>query len=285
MNRSELDLEKRDLESLASGKPLRVESGTKKYESSQDDVEGCSVMHYVHEIYGYTFRPPYRDLRRLTSCEQTDNRRVRFRSNEIIIITLQQHFTTESGNVSVLWPMVSLAIAYSAHAEPTSDRPDVAKHVRHCATCLGTKPDTQLPAGQLLSKVVTATRPWQIINADLIGSLPRSSKGYTFILFVCDTFSKFFLLFSLRSSTVSSVAQVMEDHVYFYDLVWIYGVHLAYNAHYHPQCSPMEKVNHVIKGMLRAYVQDNHRSWAQYLLKIGYAVRSAKFDTSFPNWK
>lgn len=178
---------------------------------------------------------------------------------------------------------------------------DVAKYIRHCETCIRTKPAQKAPAGHMLSKTVTATRPWQIISADIIGPLPRTSKGYSYILVVCDNFSKFVLVFPLRSATASSVVRSIEDHVIlmfgaastiivdngvqfksnlFRTMAKTYNIKIAYTANYHPQSNPTERMNRVVKSMLTAYVSENHKTWDQYLYKIAYAIRSSKHEVT-----
>lgn len=178
---------------------------------------------------------------------------------------------------------------------------DVSKYIRHCEICIRTKPAQKAPAGHMLSKTVTATRPWQIISADIIGPLPRTSKGYSYILVVCDNFSKFVLVFPLRSATASSVVRSIEDHVIlmfgaastiivdngvqfksnlFRTMAKTYNIKIAYTANYHPQSNPTERMNRVIKSMLTAYVSENHKTWDQYLYKIAYAIRSSKHEVT-----
>ncbi|KAJ8969833.1 hypothetical protein NQ317_012687 [Molorchus minor] len=89
---------------------------------------------------------------------------------------------------------------------------DVARYIRSCETCIRTKPEQRPPQGHMLSKTPSATKPWEIVSADIIGPLPRSSRGYAYILVVCDNFSKFVMLFPLRSATANSVVQAIEDH-------------------------------------------------------------------------
>lgn len=178
---------------------------------------------------------------------------------------------------------------------------DVSRYIRHCEICIRTKPEQKAPAGHMLSKVVTATRPWQLISADLIGPLPRTSKGYSFILVVCDNFSKFVLTFPLRSATANSIVRAIEDYVIlifgapntmivdngrqftsklFKAMAKTYNIKVAYTANYHPQCNPTERVNRVVKSMLTAYVSENHTTWDQYLFKIAYAIRSSKHEVT-----
>lgn len=178
---------------------------------------------------------------------------------------------------------------------------DVARYVRHCKICLSIKPDNRPAAGQLLSKIPTATRPWQIICADLMGPLPRSTRGNCYILAVCDVFSKAPLLFPLRTATAAKIARIIEEYVIlifgapktiivdngvqfrshmFKNMAKNYNSEIAYTAYYHPQTNPTERVNRTIKTMLTAYVNDNHRTWDHFLAQIGFAIRSSEHEVT-----
>lgn len=178
---------------------------------------------------------------------------------------------------------------------------DVANYIRKCTTCLETKPDQKRPIGKMLSAQPTAQRPWQLVSADLVGPLPRSRSGYVYILSVLDCFSKFILLFPLRSAKGPALCKALEDHVFlifgapetlivdngpqfrshsFRALLENYQVKVSYTANYHPQANPVERHHRVVKTMLSAYVKDNHPQWEKYLNKVGAAMRSSKSDVT-----
>lgn len=133
---------------------------------------------------------------------------------------------------------------------------DVANYIRHCVTCLKTKPLQQPLAGQMLSAQTAVSAPWQLISADLVGPLPRSRSGYTYIFSVCDRFSKFVPLFPLRSATAANVTEqviliygatnkILVDNgvqftsSLFRNMLKEYDVIIQYNANYHPQANPV----------------------------------------------
>nr|CAI5845137.1 unnamed protein product [Callosobruchus analis] len=53
----------------------------------------------------------------------------------------------------------------------------------------------------------------------------------------------------------------------FQDLLKSYEIQLGYIANYHAQANPVERTHRVVKTILSAYVQENHRSWEKYLQK------------------
>lgn len=136
-----------------------------------------------------------------------------------------------------------------------------------------------------------------MVSVDLVGPLPRSTKGYTYILSALDCFNKFILLFPLRNTTADFVVSNLEDHVFlifgaprkiivdngmqfrsdlFKELMEDYKVKIGYTANYHPQANPVERVHRVVKTMLASYVEDNLKQWEKYLHKVGFAIRSSK---------
>lgn len=115
------------------------------------------------------------------------------------------------------------------------------------------------------------TSPWQTINLDYIGPLPRSTHGHTHVLVVSDYFSKYVILFPNRSATAKSLVKNIEEGIFlvygvppyilcdngvqfrsrdFQKLCNKYKTNIRYTALYHPSANPTERVNQVIKTML-----------------------------------
>lgn len=179
-------------------------------------------------------------------------------------------------------------------------REDVARYVRECKTCGEMKPEQKAPAG-LMEKRPKISTPWRMISLDLVGPLPRSARGYTQILVVTDYFSKYVVLFPLRSATSKAVCQCLEDGIFlvygvpehlicdngsqlrsveFHSLAAKYRVSLLYTALYSPHANPTERTNRTMKTMLRAYIKKNYRKWDQYLSSVGCAMRTAKSEVN-----
>lgn len=177
-------------------------------------------------------------------------------------------------------------------------RADVANYIRRCKMCTCNKPEQKAPPGFMVGRPYV-TRPWELISADLVGPLPKSSHGYLYILVVVDYFSKFPVFFPLRSATGSSVVKSIEDHIFmmfgvptsiivdngvqfrsreFTKLMKTYNIQIRYTANYHPQANPTERVNRVLKTMLSSFVGDNQRQWDILLPKVACAIRSAKHE-------
>lgn len=180
-------------------------------------------------------------------------------------------------------------------------RSDISRYIRNCVTCACSKPEQKRLAGTMDGGCTKLTRPWEAISIDLIGPLPRSKSGFTYIIVIVDCFSKFVLCFPLRNSKAPAILKYVEEAVLltfgaptlvicdngvqfkskqFQSLLNSYGCKIRYTAHYHPQANPVERVNRVIKTMLRCYVQKDHRDWDKYLPKIACAIRTAKHEVT-----
>lgn len=132
-----------------------------------------------------------------------------------------------------------------------------------------------------------------------MGPLPRLTKGHQYILVVTDNFSKYSVLFALRSATADMICRKIEEDIFliygvprliicdngpqyrsrqFQTLADRYGTRIRYNANYHPQANPTERNNRTLKTMLASYIADNHRVWDSQLPKLGCALRTAKHE-------
>lgn len=178
---------------------------------------------------------------------------------------------------------------------------DVATYIRRCKVCHAIKPEQKAPIGFNISPQKGISRPFELLCADLVGPLPRSKSGYQYIFVVADCFSKFSLFFPLRSATGSAISRILENDILlvfgcpdafivdngvqfrskeFVKLMSRFNVRIKYTALYHPQANPCERINKVLKTMLRAYVSENHRTWEEHLPEIGYAIRANKHEVT-----
>lgn len=179
-------------------------------------------------------------------------------------------------------------------------RHDVAFFIRRCTICLSTKPEQKAPIG-LMGGHSLIDKPWEVIATDIMGPLPRSKQGYSYILVVTDLFSKFPMAFPMRQATAANVAKLIEENVIllfgapkkiicdngvqfrsrqFTQLAQCYGSRITYNAVYHPQANNTERVNRVLKTMLRAFVQDNQRDWDKILPQVSCAIRTSRHEVT-----
>ncbi|KAJ8965766.1 hypothetical protein NQ317_010167 [Molorchus minor] len=92
-------------------------------------------------------------------------------------------------------------------------RSDVANYVRRCEICAAHKSSNKTPADMMISHK-KADVPWEIISVDLMGPLPRSKRGNSFILVVTDYLSKFVVAYPLKKATTENVIKMMRENVF-----------------------------------------------------------------------
>ena len=180
-------------------------------------------------------------------------------------------------------------------------RKDVETHIERCKICGQNKPLRRLPFG-LMGKEKNVQFPFQIISVDLIGPMPRSKKGHTFLLVVSDWFTKFSLLKPLRKATAQEISTFMENQVFlvygvpqriiadngtqfvstqFQSLCKRYKVpKVWYTARYHPQANFVERNNQTIGTAIRSFLTDQHRLWDEHIPHIQFALNTATHEVT-----
>jgi hypothetical protein len=175
-------------------------------------------------------------------------------------------------------------------------RRSVIRYVRNCKVCNEQKAPNTARAG-LMGKEKKVQFPWQMISVDLIGPLPTSTKGYSYLLVIVDWFTKYVVLFPLRKATSLKVTECIENGIFL-----VYGVpqfilvdngkqfvgnefvktcenykvqKIWFTAKYHPQSNPVERYNRTVGTAIRSYVKGAHKKWDAEVAKIGYAIRTA----------
>lgn len=180
-------------------------------------------------------------------------------------------------------------------------RADVTSYVRSCRICAQHKVEQKAPSGYMGSRP-DIKEPFQCISLDFIGPLPRSKRGNTHALVVSDYFSKYVLIFPCRAANAKTLSRNIEEGVFltygapqflmcdngtpmkskdFQELCAKYKVKLFYTASYNPRADPVERVNRVVKTMIRIYIKQNdHRTWDENLASIACAIRTSKHETT-----
>lgn len=170
---------------------------------------------------------------------------------------------------------------------------DVARYVRGCETCLRYKASQQQTPGQM--KTRCASGPFSTLCMDLVGPLPRSKKGYVYLLVMQDRFTKWVEVQALRKATTKTVGDALREKIImrygsprailtdggpqfvskeFRDLLSLYGIRKLEIAPYSPQANPVERMNRVIKTAIAQYCENVHENWDQYLNELTFAFNS-----------
>lgn len=179
-------------------------------------------------------------------------------------------------------------------------RSDVKRYVQKCRICQQAKPAPGKPPGKMGLRHIPS-RPWDMISTDLVGPLPRSTRGFRYICMVSDVFTKYVVVKPIRNAKSNTVAELIESEVFltygvpstilcdngpeyrgapFRNLADSYGCRIFYNARRHPQANPVERYNRTLIAMLKSYVKDNHKKWDVLLPKLAVALRTSVSEST-----
>lgn len=143
--------------------------------------------------------------------------------------------------------------------------------------------------------------PNELICVDIFGPLPRSRGGVTSILVVCDLFSKFTRLYSMKHATSAIIIKDLEEYIsktphpvkgiltdngrQFTSDLWKkhWGekqIKVKHTSPYHPAANPCERVMATIAELLRLCTHQNHTKWVVFLKEIEARINSVEHATT-----
>ncbi len=127
---------------------------------------------------------------------------------------------------------------------------------------------------------------------DLLGPLPRTSRGNRFLLVMTDRFSKLRWAVPLRTINTPSVAKAFCEHwvfafgppvyrltenasqfasAFFLKVCGLLGTKQVFTTTYHPQTNgQVERFNRTLLQALRNYVAEHQRNWDEFSSAITY---------------
>jgi len=170
---------------------------------------------------------------------------------------------------------------------------DVAHYVRTCATCQLTKATNEKSAGETFGH--KALKPFDLISIDWLGPVIRATySGNTVLLVIVDVYSKVVELAAFRNAKVENLINfvfitccrygfptgIISDNGpqfvsdIYNGLMKKLGVQVYKSPPYVAKCNPVERTNRNIKAYLRAYIDDDHRSWDKSLPELMFMLRN-----------
>uniref|UniRef100_A0A6V7JG03 RNA-directed DNA polymerase n=1 Tax=Bracon brevicornis TaxID=1563983 RepID=A0A6V7JG03_9HYME len=182
---------------------------------------------------------------------------------------------------------------YNSYFWPDMYR-DIVKFVSSCLVCQKCKTENATPRGLMGRR--TVEEPWTTVDADVIGSITPSEAGHCYALVLQYLFTKWVEIFPLRKASGKTIRACVEKEVifrwgtprvFFLDngtefvnkdiksLIEATGMKHMTSPKYHPQVNPVERVNRVLKMMLRAFMKSDHREWDIHLQEFRFAYKTA----------
>lgn len=171
---------------------------------------------------------------------------------------------------------------------------DAAKYVGECDTCQRTKVEQASPAGLMGHRITES--PWTVVAADIMGPLPLSRSGFAYLLILQDLFTKWVECRALRNANEKKIREAIKDLIVsrwrttrfllmdngtefvnqtLRAFAAEYGITHTTVPPYHPQANPVERINRVLKTMIIAFLDRDHREWDVHLNDFRFAYNTA----------
>ena len=164
----------------------------------------------------------------------------------------------------------------------------------YCQTCEECQVHGSHRSKAPMISLPTIGEPFKRIAMDVVGPLPRTSRGNRFILVVSDYATRYPEAIPLRNVTAKTVAEVLIDLFARYgipeeiltdqganftsallgELYRLIGVKAIKTSPYHPQTDGLvERFNRTLKSMLRKVLDGEKRNWDRMLPYVLFAYR------------
>uniref|UniRef100_A0A8C1GXK8 Gypsy retrotransposon integrase-like protein 1 n=1 Tax=Cyprinus carpio TaxID=7962 RepID=A0A8C1GXK8_CYPCA len=168
----------------------------------------------------------------------------------------------------------------------------VEEYCRQCATCQKTSPKVNYH-NPLVPLPITET-PFHRIAMDIMGPLPKSSRGHRYILVILDYATRYPEAIPLRAATAKAVAretfllfsrvgiveEILTDQGTCFmskvlkEMCKLLKVSQIRTSVYHPQTDGLvERFNQTLKQMLRKVIEVDGKNWDQLLPYVLFSIR------------
>lgn len=176
---------------------------------------------------------------------------------------------------------------------------DTARFVRSCSVCRRFKGEPRKLPGKMQPS--RNCIPWETVSTDLVGPLPRSSKGNCYIVVFQDRFTKWVHCRAIRKATAKAVSQALYEDILmrfgcprvvisdngtqytgkmFRGLLKDLGIQHRLTPPYTPQANPVERTNKTLKTMVASFCEGNHRKWDIFLPDFEFALNTSRHDST-----
>jgi len=173
---------------------------------------------------------------------------------------------------------------------------DIRRYCHKCIQCLKFDVKQQ---GFHPAKSVTADKPWDHVQIDLIGAIPASEEGYQYILMCVDVMSGYVVLRPLLDKSAASVAKALWNIIAEYgtmkiiqsdngtefvnsiieQMVQMYGIDHRLITAYHPVANGMvERQNKEVARALKKYTYSSFGQWHMWLPLIQLGLNSRHLE-------
>ena len=171
---------------------------------------------------------------------------------------------------------------------------DVKNHIANCIPCAERKSSGNILGVKRLS--IVAERPFQKVMIDVCGPLPKSQKGYQYILGLVDVFSRYVMMIPMKETTTATIVdaimsrwisnfgcpeEIISDggpnlnSALMVEFCNMFGVRKKKISPYYPQANGIiEREFRTVKDMIYATCKTSGRDWAHVIPHIEMGLRA-----------
>jgi hypothetical protein len=176
-------------------------------------------------------------------------------------------------------------------------RKEVQHYVQSCVACSQNKHSNQAPVG-MLQPIPIPNNRWEVWSMDLVGPLPRTSRGHDTIVVMVDKFTKLaHFAPTVITVTAPQLAEIVLSRIvlqhgvpkaiisdrdprftgHMWKALWkMLSTELNMSTAYHPESDGQtERMNRTLEEMLRSYVNDKGSDWDRHLVTAELAYNTA----------
>ena len=172
---------------------------------------------------------------------------------------------------------------------------DVEQWVSTCHSCATRKTAPQRNRGPL--QTIKVGYPLQLVAVDILGPLPESSTGNSYILVAADHFTKWMEAYAIPNQEAVTVAKKLVDQMFcrfsppdqlhldqgkqfesavVQEICKILGMQKSRTSPYHPQCDGVvERFNRTLLDMLATTTHNHPFDWEDQLPKVCIAYNTS----------
>lgn len=176
----------------------------------------------------------------------------------------------------------------------------IKEYVSKCDNCQKNK---ILKINKIPMKITTTSeKPFEKVYLDIVGPLPKTINGNSYILTIQDDLSKFFVAKAIQEATAESTCKAfLEGGIcifgipkelvtdrgtnfiskLFQELCKLLKIKQIQTSAYHPQSNgALERCHRTLKEYLRSYVNESLNNWDEYLSQFSFTYNTTPHSST-----
>jgi hypothetical protein len=177
---------------------------------------------------------------------------------------------------------------------------EIKMYCKACSVCQEGK--TPAKYGRQPLRPITVNGVFERVAMDVLGPLPNTHQGNTYILVIQEYLTKWPIAVPLPDQKASTIAQALVEQLFLVygaprvlltdrgtnfmsnvlrEVNEFWGVKQSFTTPYHPQTDGMvERFNRTLAKLLASHVDDNQRNWDVILPYVVYAYRTTVHEVT-----